>query len=227
MWQNIVVIILIICLSYLFRQTSDKGNNKSNSFDAQMLFILLSLGGIVFYKIIYLKSVMKKDKEVIVIEKDEGFQNETDFKQDLNNFGNLNNNPSQPTSTETVTIQQYNQLRDNIEEQLNNNNQQLSGDTNNFMGIEQQQNIQSNDLDVLSKKLKDIMLNNNLKNQNENDKNAKKIPVYNSCYNADGELSQEDEAITKEEVENIRTEYENIKNLIENVTTNFKVDINA
>jgi hypothetical protein len=226
MWQNIVVIILIICLSYLFRQTSYKGNNKSNSFDAQMLFILLSLGGIVFYKIIYLKSVMKKDKEVIVIEKDEGFQ--TEFQQELTNFGN-NNNPNEEPSIERVTIQQYNQLRDNIaiiEEQLNNNNQQLSGDTKNFMGVEKQQTIQSNDLDVLEKKIKEMMLNNNLKNQNDNDKNAKKIPVYNSCYNADGELSQEDEPITKEEVENIKKEYETIKDLIENVTTNFNVDLN-
>ena len=34
MWQNIVVILLIISLSYLFRQTSSKGgNNNVNTFD--------------------------------------------------------------------------------------------------------------------------------------------------------------------------------------------------
>ena len=43
MWENIVVILLILGLSYLFRQNNTNigsGNNKVKTFDAQMLFIL-------------------------------------------------------------------------------------------------------------------------------------------------------------------------------------------
>ena len=58
MLEIIIVILLVIGLSYLFRQ------NSNDTFNTQMLFILLTLGCIIFYKIIYVHNNVK-DKEML------------------------------------------------------------------------------------------------------------------------------------------------------------------
>ena len=76
--ENIIVILLVIGLSYLFRQ------NSNDTFNTQMLFILLALGCIIFYKIIYCQNCIN-NKEMFVVDR-EPFQN--NLNSVLNTFSN-------------------------------------------------------------------------------------------------------------------------------------------
>jgi len=169
MLENIIVILLVIGLSYIFRQ------NSNDTFNTQMLFILLTLGGIIFYKIIYLQNCVK-DKEMFVVDR-EPFQNNltnvlnsfTDGSVDTSNQVDYEANKEKITNLE------------NIVEELKNNYETLEqqkdilgnqGITDNDMGMRSM-----NDLEKIEREINGLIegIGNN------NKKEYIKIPVYNSC----------------------------------------------
>lgn len=203
MWENIVVILLIILFSYLFRQTgsSMSANNKSiNTFDTQMLFILLSLGSLIFYKLTFVKNM----------EKDQNKQNKskltdvnTNSTENFENISNIIRNFSESNSPQTEDIVNQDQsvnldlIKDElaslrgmvnnmkVENSKNLTPQDSETDPQTLIGY---QNLQLNNLENVVNEIKKNRLDAEDKNIN---KTFKKIPVYNSCYviNADNSVS--------------------------------------
>lgn len=226
MWQNILVILLIIGLSYLFRQTSSNLNNKVNTFDAQMLFILLSLGGIVFYKMIYLKSMMKKDKEILVVNNEEGFIN-TSFNKELNTFSSLSGDISGDSNKDNSDLKKtVNELKEKVEllQSNNSNVPTIKSTIQGELNSDEIQIKQNNDLQELEYKLKDLIQAKTLEGNLENEKDFKKIPVYNSCYNADGTFHKKEEKVSKQELLDLKNTYNAILQKLE--TNNINIDFN-
>jgi hypothetical protein len=101
MLENIIVILLIIGLSHLFRINN---NNKNNTFNSQMLFILLSLGIVVFYKMCYLKKIMN-DKDVFFISDKFNNHSNTEFFQNNNNDeGSISSSLNQFAGAEITNV---------------------------------------------------------------------------------------------------------------------------
>jgi hypothetical protein len=178
MLENIIVILLIIGFSYLFRE-----NSSESTFNTQMLFILLSLGGIVFYKIIYLKQTMK-NKEMYIVNATEGFkQNEGSLADVLGSFkgegsssntedvSNEENQQHRVTELEGIVMRLSDQLNTITK---NKNNVGLLG---NSMDLDNMESINQNELFRLEKEIEDLLT----KTINNKKKEYKKIPIYNSC----------------------------------------------
>ena len=195
MWENIIVILLIILFSYLFRQSgSTIGNNnkKINTFDTQMLFILLSLGALIFYKMTFINK-LEKDK------KTDSFKNIENFNT-LDNVVNEFSKNSSPQSSESKSQDEpfdSNLIREelqNLRNMINNMSEKkdekinLDGQEINEQNLIAFQNLQLNNLEKIVDEIKQNRLDAEDKNIN---KTFKKIPVYNSCYviNADNSVS--------------------------------------
>jgi len=173
MLENIIVILLVIGLSYLFRQ------NSNDTFNTQMLFILLTLGGIIFYKIIYLQNCVN-NKEMFVVDR-EPFQN------NLNSV--LNTFTSGTVETSNVVDYEANKEKINTLETMFRNlqtkyddlekQQELSG--NHSISETDMTSMSMNELNKLETEinaLTEVVIDNKKKDYI-------KIPVYNSCIIAE------------------------------------------
>ena len=171
MWQNILIIFIIILFSYIFTLKDTK------YFDLQMLFILLSLSSIVIYKLMFLKKLNKK----------ENFDNNTN-KNEISEF--VKNEP-QPNKTEQNALvnpsSKLNELQSQIEEltsQIDNITKKKKEEQPNIEGTRSISDSITNQDYELSKLENEI---ENLKEQlffttEENQKKEyKKIKVVNSC----------------------------------------------
>ena len=225
MWQNILVILLIIGLSYLFRQSTSKANNNLDTFDAQLLFILLALSGIVFYKMTYLKYINKKDKEILVVDNKEGFNN-LSFQKELNNFSSLNNNNNNFNTNKDSNLEKsINELKEKVElleSNVNNNLPSVKSNVEGKLSSEEIQIKQNNDLLELESKLKDLIHEKTLEGNLKNEEDLKKIPVYNSCYNADGTFNKDKKEVSQEELQELKDTYGKVMSLL---TNNLKIDV--
>ena len=169
MLEIIIVILLVIGLSYLFRQ------NSNDTFNTQMLFILLTLGCIIFYKIIYVHNNVK-DKEMFIVDR-EPFQN--NLNSVLNTFSSGSN---ETTATEyeenkdkiLQLEKRFIELQKNHETLLlKQDNQYKKGNIN----YEDMESMSMNELSKLEAEIKQI----DIDIQESSNKKYKKIPIYNSC----------------------------------------------
>jgi hypothetical protein len=171
MWQNILIIFIIILFSYIFTLKDTK------YFDLQMLFILLSLSSIVIYKLMFLKK----------LNQNENFDNHTN----QNEIGEFVKNEPQSEEQEQKSLVnpslQLNQLQSQIEEltlQIDNLTKKKKEDLPNIEGTRSISDSITNQDYELSKLENEI---ENLKEQlffttEENQKKEyKKIKVINSC----------------------------------------------
>ena len=171
MWQNILIIFIIILFSYIFTLKDTK------YFDLQMLFILLSLSSIVIYKLMFLKK----------LNQNENFDNHTN----QNEIGEFVKNEPQSEEQEQKSLVnpslQLNQLQSQIEEltlQIDNLTKKKKEDLPNIEGTRSISDSITNQDYELSKLENEI---ENLKEQlffttEENQKKEyKKIKVVNSC----------------------------------------------
>lgn len=189
MWENILAILVILLLSAFFRQSTN------NSFNSQMLFILLSLVGLVFYKIMYLNK-MKKNKDILILQNKEPFANLDNI---VNNF--VNDKATSPTDTKPKD-EKYIDLEEKIKSlemelddfkkssKLTDRNSKINSDT---MIQKQLNEIRSIDNEIQEQYKKAAT------NQGTND--LKSIPLYNSCIvaNADGSVTKKEERKVEEE----------------------------
>ena len=172
MWQNILIIFIIILFSYIFTLKDTK------YFDLQMLFILLSLSSIVIYKLMFLKKLNKT----------ENFEN---HNTNQNEIGEFEKNEPQPNKTEQNALVnpslKLNELQSQIEEltlQIDNITKKKKEDQPNIEGTKSISDSITNQDYELSKLENEI---ENLKEQlffttEENQKKEyKKIKVVNSC----------------------------------------------
>lgn len=223
MWENIVVILLIILFSYLFRQTGTNigaNNKKINTFDTQMLFILLSLGALIFYKMTFIKK-MEKDKEKQTLRNTENF----DVQQLLKEFsGNPNTQNEDEIQEEPIDYDLIKQELFNLRGMINNmkveNTQNLTteGSETDPESLIAYQNLQLTNLEKIVNDIKNNKLDAEEKNIN---KTFKKIPVYNSCYviNADNSVSgatNTQDITTNTENPSLDTDENNDKEVVNN-----------
>jgi hypothetical protein len=206
MLENIIVILLVIGLSYIFRQ------NSNDTFNTQMLFILLTLGGIIFYKIIYLQNCVK-DKEMFVVDR-EPFQN--NLNNVLNTFANGSIDTSNQIDYEAnkEKITNLEQIVEELKSNYETSEQQKDilgnkGMTVNDLGVNSM-----NELEKIEREINGLIEDVGNNNKTE----YKKIPVYNSCIieaNGDKSSTELDHThpntmgtLTKEEIAKIE---ENVK----------------
>ena len=223
MWENIVVILLIILFSYLFRQTGTNmgaNNKKINTFDTQMLFILLSLGALIFYKMTFIKK-MEKDKEKQTFRNTENF----DVQQVLKEFEvtpktqNEDEIQEEPIDYDLIKQELFN-LRGMINNMKVENTQNLTteGSETDPESLIAYQNLQLTNLEKIVNDIKNNKLDAEEKNIN---KTFKKIPVYNSCYviNADNSVSgatNTQDMTTNPEKPSLDTDENNDKEVVNN-----------
>ena len=173
MWQNILIIFIIILFSYIFTLKDKK------YFDLQMLFILLSLSSIVIYKLMFLKQ----------LKNNEHFNNNNNTNQnEINNF--VKNESVKEPKVENSIINQsskLNELQSQMEEltlQIDNISNKKKTEQSNIDGTRTISDSITNQDYELSKLENEI---ENLKEQlffttEENQKKEyKKIKVVNSC----------------------------------------------
>lgn len=171
MWQNILIIFIIILFSYIFTLKDTK------YFDLQMLFILLSLSSIVIYKLMFLKKLNKT----------ENFDNNTN-QNEISEF--VKNEPQSNKTEQNALVNpslKLNELQSQIEEltlQIDNISNKKKQDQPNIDGTRSISDSITNQDYELSKLENEI---ENLKEQlffttEENQKKEyKKIKVVNSC----------------------------------------------
>ncbi len=205
MLENIIVILLVIGLSYLFRQNSD------DTFNTQMLFILLTLGGIIFYKIIYLHHYVK-DKEMFVVDR-EPFEN--NLNNVLNTFSSGSNEIKESEYEENKG--KILQLETKFSELQNAHATLLSNQNNTFnegnMDYTNMENMSMSELKNLESEIKQI----DIDIQENNKKKYKKIPIYNSCIieatgektNIDNSENEPEKSISEEDISKLQ-EYSDI-----------------
>jgi hypothetical protein len=202
MWENILSILVILVLSAFFRQTTN------NSFNSQMLFILLSLVGLVFYKIMYLNK-MRKNKDILILQNKEPFANLDNI---VNNF--VNNKETNSTDT-TQKNENYTDLEEKIKSletelddfkkssTLTDRNSKINSDA---MIQDQLNQIRSID-NKIQEQYKTAAAGNNMKNND-----TVSIPLYSSCIvaTADGSLTPTQPILNNEEEKNNNTDISNL-----------------
>ena len=169
MLENLIVILLVIGLSYLFRQ------NSNDTFNTQMLFILLTLGGIIFYKIIYLQNYTKNN-EMFIVDK-EPFQN--NLNNVLNNFtnGSIETNNKDTLTANKERISNLENTLNDLTSKLENLEKEQEGLGENSVTELELRNKSNIELELLENEINELTE----KAIDNKKKEYKKIPVYNSC----------------------------------------------
>ena len=179
MLENIIVILLVIGLSYLFRQ------NSNDTFNTQMLFILLSLGGIIFYKIIYLQHYVN-NKEMFVVDR-EPFQNNLNSVLSTFTKGSHASNSNEQHNTHAEKISNLESTVVELKDSLDASKKERDSTGDNYIDTSTMESLRMSELRNLERDIDELTKTA----VNQNKKVYKKIPVYNSCIikEADGSSS--------------------------------------
>ena len=218
MWQNILIIFIIILFSYIFTLKDKK------YFDLQMLFILLSLSSIVIYKLMFLKQ----------LKNNEHFYNAN--SEELTNFVE-NKNVNEKTDNNSMGNQSYklNELQSQMEEltlQIDNLTKKKKEKQPNIDGTRSvsdsitNQDYELNKLEKQIENLKEQLFFTTEENQK---KEYKKIKVVNSCE----PLPKKEGSVTKISVSQTKVADSEVKKqdffkmLLEKLSeTGFKLNLN-
>jgi len=179
MLENIIVILLVIGLSYLFRQ------NSNDTFNTQMLFILLSLGGIIFYKIIYLQHYVN-NKEMFVVDR-EPFQNNLNSVLSTFTKGSHASNSNEQHNSNAEKISNLESTVEELRDSLDASKKERDSSGDNYIDTSTMESLRMSELRNLERDIDELTKTA----VNQNQKVYKKIPVYNSCIikEADGSSS--------------------------------------
>lgn len=225
MIKDLILIACIVIASFIFKTSTP--HSKSNLFDPQMMFILLSLAIVILHKIFYIKKFNKLN-----VSQEEGFQlgdsGTSDLANELLNFtsGQKNDNVSDKISSMSEAarkeyLTQISNLNNQVSS-LNDTIRELKGmesgitidesSTNQRLDLQSMQQMQNNQITYLKEKIK---LANNLLQQQEIEENAKKykpIKVYSSCAvsSADGAFTEDTFTDTTTQDTSIETPSEKI-----------------
>lgn len=170
MWQNILIILIIILFSYIFT-FKDK-----NYFDLQMLFILLSLFSIVIYKLMFLKT----------LKINENYTN-NDNQNDVSTFAGSNNkgSVSDKTGDNKHIISKLQMEMETLKLELENLNKERQSKGKGFKDgsrpIADTVTSQDYEIKKLEKNLENLKEQLFFTNEEQAKQTYKKIKVYNSC----------------------------------------------
>lgn len=195
MIKDIILILLIVISSYVFT-VNDKNNTL---FSNQLMFILLALGLIVLFKVLYYRKLVSRT---------EHFQGEN-ISDEINRFIAGQTSDKVETKINTLTDEDKNKYMNSLSDlttQVSTMNQQLariSGDPtlntnsdmlqNDRLSLESMQKMQNFQIKYLQEQLersKELLQQQEIE---ENIKNYKPIKVYSSCAvsSADGTFSDD------------------------------------
>lgn len=205
MLKDILIIILIIVLSYIF---TIRQNSKDRLFNPQLMFIVLSLSVVVAYKVIYYKNLTKKGNEGFIdvgseiVNFIEGQGNEmvadrlasiseTDRKEYIDAISDL--------SGRVATLNQR------MEEKSREGGLNENLGTNDTLSLETIQKMQNFQIDFLQKQIdrsKELLQQQEIE---ESIKKYKPIKVYSSCN-----VSSADGAFTEDSLQNTKANKSNL-----------------
>lgn len=225
MWKDILVIFIILVASYLFTVSSIQ------KFDLQLIFILLTLIILIFYKIIYYRRRIVKNKIT------ENFQDGLDVSEINTWLGDMQKVVSDGNSDESLD-------KLSIESQaLQNKLDKVSTEINSLKELitlkdKKDENVDVSVINSLDTATIQSSQNENLKKLAEDIKNAKqilekvsveninkeypKIPVYSSCVvsNADGGYSKD---TPNKDIENDGSQQTNNQMMVQTRQNNYNV----
>jgi hypothetical protein len=203
---DLIVILLVVILSFLFCINNDKINKKN----CQLTHIVLGLTVIVFYKLVkYYKVNEKINKNQNINNKNNNNNNMFSNKEKFTVSDSINDfitNSTYNTITEDSTkldnaqlidyTQKISELTDQIKilnaNSSSNNNGIKTSNTTDAINLESQQALQQFQIDYLAKQVKNAQDIINASQVSNSSQNYKPIKIFSSCVaNADGTLTAE------------------------------------
>lgn len=187
MFSDILVILLVLVASYLFKIS------EKHKLDTQLMFVLLAIMVLVVYKIAYYKKMTSvegfnetiSDLDMDVIN---GWINQTGRSIDSLSSGEKEELMKQLSDFKSQVLAQNNDLKDVINQILKARNEKRTYsavDTMDLSNIQTLQNEQIKNLEDKFEKARELL---GLVEMEKTAKKYPKIPVYSSCVvsNADG-----------------------------------------
>jgi len=220
MWQNILIILIIILFSYIFTFKDKK------YFDLQMLFILLSLFSIVIYKLMFLKTLKINENYT-----NNDTQNDVNAFADPTNISTSDKVPIDNSANMSQLIQDMNALKMELEniqikgKKTGDTNGQFKGSTPINESITHQ-DMEIKKLEILIDDLKEKLF---FTNEEQSKKTYKKIKVFNSCEPIPTKSETETISVVKtpEIVNTHTTKNDFFKILLDKLNaTGFKLNLN-
>ena len=224
MISNILVIFLIIMLSYVFKM------NEKMNFDSQMLFIFLSISLLVFYKFMMTKKRSKhlnNNNNDKFTDKSTDTQNNENFQSatDITEFSESSNTSLKPglsnsaVSNNSLSEERIRNLENTIEDLqaklITNQDLETNSNPEQYRLLE---NTQTAKLILIQEKINH--LKNIINSTTNQDKEYKKIPVYNSCIlTATGDLEKQTTQTQKDGVKQNNLDNNNTNTNLQNPET--------
>jgi len=194
MWKELLIILLIIAMSYVFTITDRK------AFDSQLIFIIAALFIVVIYNVLYYQNFISKT----ISSKLENFTSDIA----LTNIQTWLNQSSQATNLlnaedQRILATNYQNVKDELStvktllKNLNDTqtasaaaaaaaaNPSTSYDRSSMLDLQTYQTMQKDKIAKLQDQLNNSKTTLNQINQTQNAVNYPKIPVYSSCIIAD------------------------------------------
>ena len=201
---DLIVILLVVILSFLFCINNDK-INKNN---CQLTHIVIGLTVIVFYKLVKYYKVNEKKKQNKNINNNTNnniFSNKEKFtvSDSINDFitnSTYNTVTQDPDTIDNEKLVEYTEKISELTDQIrilnanaeSNNNGVQTSNTTDTINLESQQALQQFQIDYLSKQVKNAQDIINASQISKSSQNYKPIRVFSSCVaNADGTLTAE------------------------------------
>ena len=201
---DLIVILLVVILSFLFCINNDKINKKN----CQLTHIVIGLTVIVFYKLVKYYKVNEKKKQNKNINNNTNnniFSNKEKFtvSDSINDFitnSTYNTVTQDPDTIDNEKLVEYTEKISELTDQIrilnanaeSNNNGVQTSNTTDTINLESQQALQQFQIDYLSKQVKNAQDIINASQISKSSQNYKPIRVFSSCVaNADGTLTAE------------------------------------
>ncbi len=167
MWQNILIILIIILFSYVFT-LKDK-----NYFDLQMLFILLTMFIIVIYKLMFLKKLKTMENfEVDTVD---------DFVTNQIETNNNNNDEEAKSSVISKLENDIDTLKDEVDRLTKEKPKSNDGLKDGVLDVNKSITEQDFEIKKLEKNLENLKEQLFFTVEEQQKKTYNKIKVYNSC----------------------------------------------
>lgn len=194
--KDILVVLLIIGISYLFTLTETK------KFDTQLMFILLGLTVVIVYKFIHYKNITKTN----VL--NESFTTDKDVSDKINDWANnalTTNSVVEPpdvavlkTNADTIIDNQkkLNELYSKLLENSEGGKTDVSSDDSaQLFDLTSSQTLQNTRLNLIKQKIEDLKLAIKKKENQMDAIDYPKIPIYSSCVVADANGEYSDDSV--------------------------------
>ncbi len=217
MWQNILIILIIILFSYVFTLKDKK------YFDLQMLFILLCMFIIVIYKLMFFKYFKIK----------ENFESKSDIDKFSEGISNSDSSTTDNSLGNSVIISKLQNDIDTLKDEIDRltKSKPASDDGLKDGSLDVNKSITEQDFEIkkLEKNLENLKQQLFFTTEEKAKKTYKKIKVYNSCEpKPESTTTIEAGVVSSPEIVNANKQKEDFfKMLLDKLNeTGFKLNLN-